>query len=336
MNWVLWCLAALIVLLGLAASLEAIAEARDSVRFPPPGRMIDVGGRRLHILCMERGTQSGTGNDPAKEHDQIDRPTIIIEQGAGSPSILWWPIQTQVAAFARVCTYDRAGYLWSDPAPRTRSLEDRAADLHALLAAANIPGPYILVAHSFGGIVSRLYAHLHPEQIAGMVLVDTTEEAVILRPSYDDYVRKLGTFAAVLEAASRFGVVRAAAIFLRKIPNGLDANGFHALKALVVRPGFFRAMSDDPPSLAREPATLRSLSAPGSLGNMKLVVITHCLPFPGPAAVLEDGWLEGQHRLAALSTRGELVFAEHSNHMVQSDQPEIVVAAIRRVVEMRN
>jgi len=180
MGWAWWCLCGLAALLGLTASAEAICEARDRVRFPPPGQMIDIGGRRLHILC--KGTAPG--------------PTIVIEQGAGSPSILWWPIQDKVAAFARVCTYDRAGYLWSDPAKTVRTLEDRVADLHALLAGAKIPAPYILVGHSFGGPLVRLYAHLHPTEIAGMVLVDTTEEGVILRPSFDDYVKKLGYLAA--------------------------------------------------------------------------------------------------------------------------------------------
>jgi len=315
MGWAWWCLGALGVLLGLAASAEAICEARDGTRFPPPGEMIDVGGRRLHILC--KGTAPG--------------PTVVIEQGAGSPSILWWPVQDKVAAFARVCIYDRAGYLWSDRAPRVRSLEDRVADLHALLAGAKIPAPYILVGHSFGGPLVRLYAHLYPAEIAGMVLVDTTEEGVILRPSFDDYVKKLGYFAAGLEIAARFGVLRLAALFMTTVPEGLDADSYRALKALAVRPDFFRAMRDDPPSLSRQPATLRALGGAGSLGERPLVVITHALPFPGPAAVLEDGWRAGQHRLAALSTRGELIVAEHSNHMVQSDQPEIVIDAIRRV-----
>ena len=315
MGWAWWCLCGLAALLGLTASAEAICEARDRVRFPPPGQMIDIGGRRLHILC--KGTAPG--------------PTIVIEQGAGSPSILWWPIQDKVAAFARVCTYDRAGYLWSDPAKTVRTLEDRVADLHALLAGAKIPAPYILVGHSFGGPLVRLYAHLHPTEIAGMVLVDTTEEGVILRPSFDDYVKKLGYFAAGLQVAARFGVLRLAAAFMTKGPEGLDENAFRALKALSVRPDFFRAMRDDPVALSRQPETLRALSGAGSLGEIPLIVITHALPFPGPAAVLEDGWREGQHRLAALSTRGELIVAEHSNHMVQSDQPDLVINAIRRV-----
>ena len=315
MGWAWWCLCGLAALLGLAASAEAICEARDRVRFPPPGQMIDVGGRRLHISC--KGTAPG--------------PTIVIEQGAGSPSILWWPIQDKVAAFARVCTYDRAGYLWSDPAKSVRPLEDRVEDLHALLAGAKIPAPYILVGHSFGGPLMRLYAHLHPTEIAGMVLVDTTEEAVILRPSFDDYVKKLGYFAAGLQVAARFGVLRLAAAFMTKVPEGLDENAFRALKALSVRPSFFRAMRDDPVALSRQPETLRTLGGAGSLGEIPLIVITHALPFPGPAAVLEEGWREGQHRLAALSTRGELIVAEHSNHTVQSDQPDLVINAIRRV-----
>jgi pimeloyl-ACP methyl ester carboxylesterase len=324
MNWLLWCLAGIAVLVGLGASLEAIAEARDRVRFPPPGRMVDVGGRRLHILCKGKGNGEG----------ESAGPTVIIEQGAGSPSILWWPIQDKVAAFARVCTYDRAGYLWSDPAARTRSLQDRVTDLHTLLSNAKVPGPFVMVGHSFGGPLIRLYAHMYPAEVAGLVLVDTPEEAVILRPSYDDYVQKLGYFAAALQGASRLGVVRLAATFMRKIPEGLDARAFGALKALAVHPNFFRAMADDPVALNRVPATLSSLSGAGSLGDTPLVVITHGQPFPGPAAVLEDGWLAGQHRLAALSTRGELVVAERSNHMVQSEQPEIVMAAIGRVVGM--
>jgi pimeloyl-ACP methyl ester carboxylesterase len=315
MGWAWWCLCVLGLLLGLAASAESLCEARDRARFPPPGQMIDIGGRRLHILC--KGTASG--------------PTVVIEQGAGSPSILWWPIQAKVASFARVCTYDRAFYLWSDPAKSVRTLEDRVEDLHALLAGAKIPPPYILVAHSFGGPLVRLYAHLHPAEIGGMVLVDTPEEGVILRPSFDDYVRKLGYFAAGLQVAARFGVLRLAATFMTTVPEGLDENAFRALKALSARPDFFRAMRDDPAALSRQPETLRALTGPNSLGEIPLIVITHALPFPGPAAVLEDGWHDGQHRLAALSSRGELIVAEHSNHMVQSDQPDLVIDAIRGV-----
>jgi len=307
-----------VVAAGLACGLlaEAVLEARDTQRFPPPGRMVEVaGGRRLHILC--KGTQPG--------------PTVVIEQGAGSPSILWWPLQDRIAAFARVCTYDRAGYQWSDSATRHRSLEARAADLHAVLAGAGIPGPYILVAHSFGGPLVRLFARDYPDKVAGMVLVDTPEEAVIFGPAYLGYARKIGLFARAVEVAARLGLVRLALTFWHKLPEGFSPHSFAALKAMLARPAFFRAMADDVAALDRVAADRRHRGAFGTLGDKPLVVLEHGIPFPGPAAVLEDGWADGQARLAKLSTRGELILATHSNHMIQSDEPDLVIDAIRRV-----
>jgi pimeloyl-ACP methyl ester carboxylesterase len=252
---------------------------------------------------------------------------VVIEQGAGSPSILWWPIQDQVAAFARICTYDRAGYQWSDAAPRVRSLQDRVDDLHAVLA--HVPAPYVLVAHSFGGPLIRLYAQAHPAEVAGMVLVDTPEESVVFRPAYRSYCAKMGWAARGIEIAARLGVVRFALRWMTDIPPGLNAESFAALKAAIAKPDFFRAMSDDPAALDRGPPDFGH-----AFGDKPLVVIRHGQAFPGPSASLEDGWEDGQKRLAAMSTRGELIVAEKSNHMIQSDQPDVVIAAITRVVEM--
>jgi len=311
MVWVWSAIGVLAAALCAGAIAEHVGEGRDQARFPPPGRMVDVGGRQMHILCK--------GNAPA--------PTVVIEQGAGSPSMLWWPLMDQVAAFARVCTYDRAGYQWSDAAPGARSLQDRVADLHAVLAGAGTPGPYVLVAHSFGGPLVRLFAQAYPDQVAGMVLVDTPDETVVFRPSYLKYAGQIGSFARVLNVAARFGLVRAAISFWRTVPDGFTADQFAALKAHLSRPAFFAAMADDVAALARTPP-----GSFGHLGDKPLVVLRHGIPFPGPAAVLEDGWEAGQERLAKLSTHGELVLAAKSNHMIQSDEPELVVNAIRRVV----
>jgi pimeloyl-ACP methyl ester carboxylesterase len=319
MDWVKVAIGVVALVLAFGYLAETIGEMRDRVRFPPPGQMIDVGGRRLHLFC--KGSASG--------------PTVVIEQGAGSPSILWWPVQDSVAEFARVCTYDRAGYQWSDPAPRSWSVEERVAELHALLAGAKVPGPCVLVGHSYGGPLVRLFARYHPDEVAGMVLVDTPEEAVIFRASYDRYARQGRVIALVGEGAARFGVVRLVLMMLRKVPDGMSADAWHAVKAHVARPGFFRAMGDDPASLSRVPADMRGPGGFGKLRDQPLIVITHGQPFPGPAAVLEDGWADGQRRLTGLSTHGALVVAERSNHMVQSDQPELVVDAIRRVVAGR-
>jgi pimeloyl-ACP methyl ester carboxylesterase len=310
MGWIWWGIGITAALLSTAFGAEKLAEARDSKRFPAPGHMVESGGRKLHVLCKG---ESG--------------PTVVIEQGAGSPSILWWPIQDHVASFARVCTYDRAGYQWSDPAPRVRSMQDRVNDLSAVLG--HLPGPYVLVAHSFGGPLIRLYAQAHPEQVAGMVLVDTPEESVIFRPAYRSYGAKMGWAARGIEIAARFGVVRFALRWMTEIPSGLNAESFAALKAAIAKPDFFRAMSDDPSALDRGPQDFGH-----TFGDKPLVVIRHGQAFPGPAAVLEDGWEDGQKRLAAMSTRGELIVAEKSNHMIQSDEPDVVISAIGRVVGM--
>lgn len=299
----------------LALVLEKIAEARDERRHPPPGRLVDIGGRRLHILCQ--------GDAPG--------PTVVIEQGSASPSIAWRPLQDEIAAFARVCSYDRAGYPWSDPGPAVRSLADRVADLHELLKQAEVPGPYLLVGHSFGGPLIRLYARIHPDDVAGMVLVDTPEEAVILRPAYLDYARQAGWMAAVAKLAARLGVVRLAMGALVKPVGAMTPALTGAMIAIMSRPGFYAQMADETAALARDRAGTEAAGGFGGLGDRPLAVITHGQPFPGPAASLEPGWAEGQARLAALSSDGELIIAARSSHMIHAEEPELVLDAIRRV-----
>ncbi|MGO9127272.1 MAG: alpha/beta fold hydrolase [Terriglobales bacterium] len=151
-------------LLSAGYIYQRISERRDRRRNPAPGRMVSVGDHKLHLFC--KGSNA---------------PTVVIEQGAGSPSRLWWPVQDRVAEFASVCTYDRAGYLWSGPVPRGRTIAERAEELHTLLVNSGIPGSYVLVAHSYGGLIVRWFARNHPDQMAGLVLVDTPEEGTIFR-----------------------------------------------------------------------------------------------------------------------------------------------------------
>lgn len=154
--------------LGLmSAAVVAVAQtpAKPSLnadapsRFPPPGRLIDVGGRKLHIDC--RGPSRG--------------PTVIIETGAMASSLYYQRARDEVAKVARVCLYDRAGLGWSDPASYPRSFADRADDLATLLAKAKVNGPYILAGHSVGGLIVREYVARHPKGVAGVVLVESAE-----------------------------------------------------------------------------------------------------------------------------------------------------------------
>jgi len=316
MSWLTWSAGILATLAATALLAESLIESHDRAAIPPPGQRIDIGGRRLHLFCE--------GNAPG--------PTVVIEQGAGSPSVLWWPIQTRVKAFARVCTYDRAGYLWSDPAHAAPSLQDRVTDLHALLHTANIPSPYILVGHSFGGPLIRLYTQRYPDDVAGLVLVDAAPETVIFRPSFNDYTFKLGLFVRAAGLAARFGLLHAAAAFMTSPPT-MSPAAFRALKAFVATPRFVRAMATDLSALTDLPTAQRREGGFGeTLGRRPVVVITHSEPFPGPAAVLEPGWADAQARIAAQSTHGELLVATGCNHMIPFEAPDLVVDAISRVV----
>ena len=149
--------AALLGLLLLGALYESVSEASDRRAYPPPGRLVDVGGYRLHINCVDTGS-----------------PTVVIDSGAGDWSATWssW-VQPGVAGTTRICTYDRAGLGWSDPGPLPRTAERFADELHTLLQRAGIPGPSVLVGHSLGGLTVRLFAHAYPAEVAGVVLIDS-------------------------------------------------------------------------------------------------------------------------------------------------------------------
>jgi len=139
-------LIALALLLGLAGiTYQAACTARDARRFPPPGRLVNVDGHRLHAYCTGEGS-----------------PTVILEAGWSDCWLNWHLVQPEVAKFTRVCSYDRAGMGWSDAGPYPRTSGQIVREMHALLSNAGIPGPYVLVGHSFGGFNVRLFAQEHP------------------------------------------------------------------------------------------------------------------------------------------------------------------------------
>ncbi len=160
-------LAAGILLLGVAlvsAGFEAAAARTDRRAYSPPGQLVDVGGYRLHIQCLGEGS-----------------PTVILESGAGEASPMWGWIQPQLAASTRVCAYDRAGFGWSENGPRPRDAQQIVNELHLLLQNAGVQPPYLLAGHSLGGELMRLYAGEHPDQVAGLVLIDSSHPEQMAR-----------------------------------------------------------------------------------------------------------------------------------------------------------
>jgi pimeloyl-ACP methyl ester carboxylesterase len=293
-----------VLLLVAGVIYEKAAEWKERKVQPALGRMVVVGDHKLHLLC--KGSAY---------------PTIVIEQGAGEPSRLWWPVQDKVAEFASVCTYDRAGYGWSEPVAAGRTIAERAEELHNLLTNAGLPGPYILVAHSYGGFIVRCFARNHPDQTAGIVLVDTPEETAFFRREVLNFYSRLRVMNKAVELATRFGILR---LLGHWFP--LDHVGFS-----FVRPAEYSAAGDDLASLQLVELPTANFGGVGNLGDLPLAVITHGQPFPGPFFILEKGWSEGQTRLAALSTNSLLIRANNSNHMIQVDEPGLVVDAIRCV-----
>jgi pimeloyl-ACP methyl ester carboxylesterase len=151
---------AVLVLASLGGGYEAAGEAADARAHAMPGRLIDVGGHRLHLDC------TGSGS-----------PTVVLEPGAGGMSSDLGRITPAVARDTRVCVYDRAGRGWSDPATTPQDAARIATDLHTLLQRGDVPGPYVLAGHSFGGLYVLTFAAHYPEDVAGLVLVDSTAPA---------------------------------------------------------------------------------------------------------------------------------------------------------------
>jgi pimeloyl-ACP methyl ester carboxylesterase len=187
------CFLAALTLASVGTGYETVGESVDTTAYPMPGELINVGGRRLHLRC------TGSGS-----------PTVVLEPGLGEASSAMAWIAPAVARDSRVCVYDRAGRGWSDAADGPLDSAQTAADLHTLLDRAHIPGPYVLAGHSFGGLYILTFAATYPDEVAGMVLLDSTAPAAAPAPSttkpgsYDF----LGRISALLPAVAHLGGAR--------------------------------------------------------------------------------------------------------------------------------
>lgn len=300
-------LLAVVALVGI--SYQRSSVRREETLIHPPGQLVDVGGYRLHLFCIGSGS-----------------PTVILDFGLDGSYLDWYYVQPQIAQFARVCSYDRAGYGWSDPSPKPRLPSAMSEELHTLLGRAGEKPPYILVGHSFGAFDVRMYAHKFPEEVAGVVLVDGSHPDELL-PFYTQkkfWIR-------LMQFTMPFGLPR-----WRKWCGGGPPEAGSVRQAIGCRSKPFathyRQWSAFPAS-AQEVRTLETL------GELPLVVIsrdpqrTPENPADGLFEKREQHWKKLQLSLMQLSTNSTQIVAKGSGHSVPMARPDVIVSAVKALVE---
>ncbi|NOH04326.1 MAG: alpha/beta hydrolase [Chloroflexi bacterium] len=318
----------LVVLMIAGALYQSAASASDAKKYPPPGELYDVGEYRLHLYCTGEGS-----------------PTVILEAGAGNPALGWYFVQKEAARFTRICSYDRPGYGWSEPASSPLTREQVATTLHQLLETAGVSGPFILVGHSAGGEYIRVFEKQYPSEVLGMVFVDSSHETDMLRypPKFLESRKSQNAMMKVCQALSSFGLVRATRLWDAIIPETLLTSEIgDAVMSTIYRTTYCKSMMN-------ENVVFDSSGQPGepaSLGDMPLIVLSagalyDAVPeaavtsLGGPEVLAEVVRVhdENQNLLVHLSTRGKLIVAEKSGHEIHWYQPELVIDAIREIVE---
>jgi pimeloyl-ACP methyl ester carboxylesterase len=302
---------------------EQAGRRRDRARFPQIGRSVDIGGRSLNIFC------SGAG-----------APPVIFESGGPGPGIEWDPFQLEVAKFTQACWYDRAGEGWSDPGPFPRTSNAIAKDLHELLKRAGVPPPYVFAGASFGGLNSRVYGGLYPNEVAGMALIDSAHEDELRRAPKFFLGRTAPRFLwhplqLAFEAAAFVGLVR-----LTQSPS---AQG--KAPAQMTREEIVAALRQRPKSFVGNvsagivlPESFAEASSMTRLGNFPLIVLTagQSLDFGNAelnkqASAYQQVWIhEIQPKLVGLSAHGRQIVVPNANH--GSIPQEVIISAIREVV----
>jgi pimeloyl-ACP methyl ester carboxylesterase len=303
-----WFGASLAALLGLALVgyiYEPLAEAADAKAYPPPGQLVDVGGYRLHINC------TGTGS-----------PTVVIEAGLGDWSTGWDVVQQGVAKTTRVCTYDRAGWGWSEAGPLPRDAAQFAKELHTLLQKANIPGPYVMVGHSLGGLGVRVFVHEYAPEVAGVVLIDSMNPRQFTQSPNDMQSQSNSQPKPISIPAmlARFGIVRLLGRPLGIMPSVPSAE--NAYFSRLVRPQSAQTLTNESQGM---PASGAEAFVVKTFDDLPLIVLTAKLnPIPD--------WPEWQAELLKLSSNSQQLFAE-SDHNIQFEEPEAVVAVILQMLQ---
>jgi pimeloyl-ACP methyl ester carboxylesterase len=309
---------AIVVALALltAATYEQIGAWRDSRVLKQTGRSVDIGGRTLNIHCTGEGS-----------------PTVIFVSGRTAPGYVWTPTQRGVSAFTCSCWYDRADLGWSDSGPDPGWGDAAARDLHRLVQNAGLKPPFVLVGHSFGGYVIRLYHHAYPGEASGMVFVDAAHEdagTIQGMPHRERPPIPRSVIRGISIVLGRLGLMRFLASDPGPPPKDWSADEWDILARLRRQ----RKVSLADAQVGPEQATADLVRSAGGLEDMPLIVLTQgnqSSPSSAAPEVLR-GWADLQRRFAERSRRGRQVLVPNGGHGIPVEAPEAVISAVREIV----
>jgi len=317
--WMRAVLALVIILVVTTWGAGAVLKSNMLKQNPAPGQMVNVDSHEMHIYCTGDGS-----------------PTVILAAGLDDFSIFWSLVQPEIAETTRVCSYDRPGLGWSKPSPSPRTSETMVDELHELLVNARVDPPYVLAGHSFGGALMRLYAHEYPNEVAGLVLVDSAPDELFVRvPFWRNAIEGKLSLYRTLAPLSSFGLL---AFTPGSIPNrGMPDDVLAQYRAVAVSTDYFRTGVAENEAFESNLAEVRNASV--SLRDISLVVISRGYwdPMPGFSEFENQQawqmWQEMQVELLSLSTNSRQIIAAESENNIQLQQPKIIIDATLELVE---
>jgi pimeloyl-ACP methyl ester carboxylesterase len=309
-RWLLYPVIAVLALASIGGGYQTLGEAADAKAYPMPGQLIEVGGHRLHLSCTGSGT-----------------PTVVLEPGAGGmSSILGW-IAPAVARDTRVCVYDRAGRGWSEPADTAQDGAQIVTDLHRLLQRGHVPGPYVLAGHSFGGLYVLTFAARYPDEVAGMVLVDSTAPASAANPGtpspgHGGSSNGMSRVSALVSTAARLGLAR---LYAQSDFGSLPPRSRDEVRASVATASMLRSTIDE---YVQATASTEQAAALRDFADKPLIVLT-------AGSGHDAAWSAAQNRMATLSTNSVhriIDGASHEDLIVDEEDAATTTQAILDVV----
>ena len=318
-----WTLSLLAVSLTIFFALGVLAKRRLKKKYPPIGQLVDIGGYRLHMHIEGEGT-----------------PTIVFDSGAGGIGLTWELVRPAISKMTRVITYDRAGLGWSDASPKPRRADVIADELHTLLQNANVEGSFILVGHSLGGVVARQFAAKYPNEVAGLVMVDSAHEQQVKHfpEALVKMVNSMKGMMGVMKLMSKLGIFALKPDLIQ-----IGDNGNLSKELVANMQGVMASSSSHAEAMIAETESVFAAETQpvSTLGDLPMTVIRHgqldenAVPLSLGQQMrdnYEAAWQTLQAEIMSLSTQGRLIVAERSGHNIMFEQPEIIVESILEMV----